>query len=279
MRKYDGELQLVMAQRGKETVSETVYCTGNSKISSTIFLDDERIPCHFLISMGGGFIEGERYHASIELKEGARGIISSQAPTYVYKCEKNKVTSQRTDLQLGENTILEYLLDEVIPYKNAIFSQETCIKMKKSATLFYSDGVTAGWSPDEKPFQYKSVHMRMTVDMEDELVYLDNLYLSPADHDMAQLGLFEGYSNLGTLVVIDQLIDLQFIEDLRKAVAGRHPTINFGISLLEVNGFILRALGHSSPELHQVIGECVDFSRGRIMQSPSLALRKNSVPN
>lgn len=279
MRKYDGELKLVMAQGSQGTVSETVYCTGNSKLSSTIFLDDEKIPCHFLISMGGGFIEGERYHASIELKDGARGIISSQAPTYVYKCEKNKVTTQRNEIELGENAILECLLDEVIPYRHAIFSQETVIKMTKSSTLFYSDGITAGWSPDEKQFQYKSVHMRTTVEMEGELVYLDNLYLAPKDHDMTQIGLFEGYSNLGTLVVIDESIDGQFIQSLRKEVAERHPTITFGISQLDVNGFILRALGQSSPELHQVIGECVDFSRGRIMQSPALALRKNTVPN
>lgn len=274
-RKYDGEYELVMCQRGSETVSETVYGTGQSKISSKIVLDDEGIPCHFLISMGGGFVEGENYHGRIHLKENARGIVSSQAPTYVYKCENHCLTTQLTEIELDEGAILECLLDEVIPYKNAQFSQETIIKMKKNGTLFYSEGLTSGWSPDERPFQYRSLRMRTKVEMDGELVYLDQLYINPEELDMTQLGVLEGYSNFSSLLVLDQSIDQKFIEDLREVVEDRHPTVLFGISRLAVNGFILRVLGNTSPELHQVIQDCVDFSRGRIMNSPKLALRKN----
>lgn len=276
-RKYDGEYELVMSQRGGESVSETVYGTGQSKISSRIILNDEAIPCHFLISMGGGFVEGENYYGRIHLKENARGIVSSQAPTYVYKCENNRLTTQLTEVDLDEGAILEYLLDEVIPYKNSKFSQETVINMKKSSTLFYSEGLTSGWSPDEKPFQYTSLRMNTKVTMDDELVYLDQLFLEPASLEMSQLGILEGYSNFASLLVLDQSVDQAFIEELREVTQDQHPTVLFGISRLSVNGFILRVLGNTSPELHQVIHDCVDFSRGKIMNSPKLALRKNMV--
>ncbi|MHC5268692.1 urease accessory protein UreD [Enterococcus sp. LJL98] len=274
-KKYDGEYELVMSNRNGRTVSEVVYGTGQSKISSRIDLNEEEIPCHFLISMGGGFVEGEHYHGRIHMKENTRGIVSSQAPTYIYKCDNQRLTTQVTEIILEEAAILECLLDEVIPYKNAKFSQETWIDMKSSATLFYSDGLTSGWSPDELPFQYDSVRMDTKVRIDGQLIYLDQLYLEPKALEMKQLGVLEGYSNFASLLVLDQSIDQAFIEELREVIENQHPTVTFGISRLAVNGFVLRVLGNTSPELQQVIHDCVDFSRGKIMQAPKLALRKN----
>ena len=67
---------------------------------------------------GGGYIEGEKYKNIFKLKDNSRAIITTQASTKVYKCEHGEKAFQETIIELGKNSILEYIADTVILYKN-----------------------------------------------------------------------------------------------------------------------------------------------------------------
>ena len=102
----------------------------------------------------GAFVEGEQYQVTIDVNKDAHALVTTQTPTYVYKCEKGQLTQQNTSITLEENSYLEYMSDEVIPYLKSRYFQTSRIDMDKSAHLIYSDGVTAGWSHEDLPFQY-----------------------------------------------------------------------------------------------------------------------------
>lgn len=271
---YAGKLEIILENRDKETVLAKRYFDGLVKVSPTVHLDREKIPTYFLLQLGGGYVEGEKYKNVITLKKGSRGIVTTQAPTKVYKCPNNIKTEQYTIINLEEDSILEYITDTVILYKDSIYRQINNIYMNESSTLIYTDGITSGWSPQGELFQYSSLQLKTQVYVDNKIILLDNLLVNPKENDVTQLGFFEGYQNFGTLLVINKYITENIIEELREKVKQLDLNISFGISKLEVNGFILRVLGNLTQNIESVIKTCHDYIREKLLDSNELIIRK-----
>ncbi|MGL5616325.1 MAG: urease accessory protein UreD [Sarcina sp.] len=273
--KIAGNSKLVLEEKENGTVASTCYFVGASKISPAIFLGREKTPCYFLLHLGGGYVEGEIYKSLIEVKKSAKVIITTQAPTKVYKCEKNKEPSQQqTIINMEKGSRLEYISDAVILYKNAKYNQDTIINIEAGATLIYTDGITSGWSPDGAKFQYESVRMRNKVYFQGKLLLLDNLELIPKDYDVTKLGILEGYINFGTLLVIDERIDESYVEKARELIKNLNLNLKYGVSLLEKNGLILRVLGNLTQEIQKAIDEVHYYLRDNLFELKPINIRK-----
>ena len=249
--------------RGLRTIYEVV-----------VKMDRENIPTFYLLQLGGGYIEGEKYKNIFKLNNEARAIITTQASTKVYKCLNNITTEQETEITLGKNSVLEYITDSVILYKGAIYKQVNNIYLDKSSTLIYSDGITAGWSPEGDKFTYNSVQLKSNIYVNNKLVLLDNLIVKPDENDVTKLGFFEEYSNLGTLLVINENINDIVINDLREIIKSLNLPIDFGISKLEVNGLVLRVLGNLTQHIELAMGTCHNYIRKKFLSSKDLIIRK-----
>lgn len=272
--KYAGEFDIVLEKKNGNTVISEKRFDGLIKLSPTIHLDSEKISTYFIVGLGGGYVEGEKYKYSINLKEDSRSIITTQASTKVYKCVHGEKTEQETLINLEKNSILEYITDSVILYKNAIYKQVNNIYMDESATLIYSDGITSGWSKEGYEFQYSNAQLKTMVYVNNKMVLLDNLLVNPKEDDVTQLGFFEGYNNFGTLLVINKNINTNIIEELRNEMKNLNLPIYFGISELEVNGFVLRALGNLTQNIESAIRLCHNFIRRKFLNSRELSIRK-----
>ncbi|MEY8445547.1 urease accessory protein UreD [Enterococcus ratti] len=267
--KADGIIDLLFAQVSGRTIAKKVYHEGNSRISSNVRLLTEDTPCYYLISTGGGFVEGESYVTKLEVLSGSHVIVKNQTPTYVYKCENEKTTTQKNLVKLTAG-FLEYLTHEVIPYKKAIYEQETIIRMDSVSTLVYSDGVTAGWSEDEQVFTFNQLKQKTKIFFEEELVFNDYLFLNPKEQPMTELGYFEGKTNYNTLIIIDPAIDEEFVHELRVKLSQQETTLRYGLSLLSVPGIVLRVLGNSAAENKQLIYSAINYFRAKYHQLPHL---------
>jgi len=272
--KYAGEFEIVLEKKNENTVISEKKFDGLIKISPTIHLDSEKISTYFILGLGGGYVEGEKYRYRIKLKEDSRAIITTQASTKVYKCEQGKKTEQETLINLERNSILEYITDSVILYKNAIYKQVNNIYMDEGATLIYSDGITSGWSKEGEEFQYSSVQLKTDLYVNNKLVLLDNLLVNPREDDVTKLGFFEGYQNFGTLLVINKNINMKVIEKLRNDIKNLNLPIYFGISELEINGFALRVLGNLTQNIESAIRLCHNYIRTEFLNSRELSIRK-----
>ncbi len=223
---YSGLIDLVLEKKDDKTIATKKFYEGLVKVSPTIKMDRENIPTFYLLQLGGGYIEGEKY--------------------------KNNV----------------------ILYKDAIYKQVNNIYLDESSTLIYSDGITAGWSPEGDNFKYKSVQLKSNVYVNNKLVLLDNLIVNPINNDVTKLGFFEEYSNFGTLLVINKNVDDKVITELREVIRKLNLPVDFGISKLEVNGFVLRVLGNLTQHIEQVTGVCHNYIRKSFLGSKDLIIRK-----
>lgn len=146
--------------------------------------------------------------------------------------------------------------------------------MTKSSTLIYTDGITSGWSPDKKRFQYEKAKLKTNIYMDGVPVLLDNMLINPREDDIDGLGFMEGYKNFATLIILDDRIDKNIIEHLREEILKLNLDINFGITGLEVNGFVLRVIGNLTQDLEEVVGLCHNYIRRKVLNSQNLTIRK-----
>lgn len=269
-----GYTELILQKTPRRTSAKKSYTVGAAKVSPAIYLDDDTIPCYYLIQLGGGYIEGEYYENNIKLEEESQAILTTQASSKIYKSENGIPSKQYTNLQLEKNSKLEFINDSVILYKDAVYEQTTDIYLNEESSLIYSDGITAGWSPDGKLFQYTSARLKTNIYLNGELIYLDNLKITPKDYDVQSFGILEGYKNFGTMLVIDKRIDKELIKRLREETRKLDLDVKFGISLLEKNGFVVRVLGNLTQDIQKVINRVHTILRKEFYDFEELDLRK-----
>ena len=80
--------------------------------------------------------------------------------------------------------------------------------------------------------------------------------------------------NFGTLLVINKNINVEILEDLRNNINNLNLPIYFGISELEVSGFVLRVLGNLTQNIESAINLCHNFVRKKFLNSKELSIRK-----
>ncbi|MDU3724558.1 MAG: urease accessory protein UreD [Clostridium celatum] len=273
--KYSGIIELVLENKDNKTISTKKIYKGLSRVSPSTKMDRENISTFYLIGLGGGYIEGEKYKNTFILKDETRAIITTQASTKVYKCTHGLKAEQETIIRIGKNSILEYITDSVILYKDAIYKQVNNIYLDETSTLIYSDGITAGWSPEGDKFKYNSVQLKSNVYINDKIVLLDNLIINPTNNDVTQLGFFEEYLNFGTILVINKNITDEVVEEIRKLLAKIDLPIDYGISKLATTGFVLRVLGNLTQHIEYVMNVCHNYVRKSFLDSKELIIRKN----
>lgn len=275
---FDGEIRLGFTNRSGRTVAQTTYRRGNSRISGNIPAAGD-VPYYFLISTGGGFTEGETYLQEVSLGEQCHAIVTTQTPNYIYKCDGGRLTSQNNRVEIGKDSFLEYYIDETIPYARARFRQNTEIQMAPGSRLIMTDGLTAGWSEDEEPFQYRDIGLKTDIRMDGRLLFHDFLLVNPEEDHMHEIGCFEGSMNYNSAVIIDEGVDEAMLEELRNFLNQKFTgseEVRFGLSLLDRYGLVLRVLGKSIVENREVVYSMTGYYREKILGYPHFALRKNA---
>lgn len=275
MKDFDGYIDLRFVSRGDRTVAERIYREGNSRVSASI-VDTGTTPVYFLISTGGGFIEGENYYQEISLTEDSHAVVTSQTPNYVYKCQNGLLTKQKTDIKVGKNAILEYYLDEVVPYERANYLQETHIDLEEGASVIVTDGLTAGWSPDGQPFQYHFAGLKTTIKQEGQLVLNDFLVCDPRLDNMDEFGFFEGNKNFNSVVIIDKSLDRESVEQFRKHLDAVETACQYGITQID-SGIVLRILGPNYHANRRLMWLFTNFYREEIKNFEPINLRKTDA--
>lgn len=274
-KRYAGEIRLSFVNRGGKTVAEQTYRHGNSRISANIPVAGE-IPYYFLISTGGGYTEGESYLQQVSLGNGTHAIVTTQTPNYIYKCENGRMTSQTNVLKVGDHSVLEYYIDETIPYAHALFEQDTDIDLGEGSCLILTDGLTNGWSADEAPFQYGRIGIRTTVSRKGRLVFNDYLLVDPREEPMGEIGYFEGAAAFNSAVIIDPSVDEATIRAMREDLEQFSTTSRYGMSLLEDHaGVVLRVLGESAHLNNAVVERFVAYYKEKVKGWAPVDLRKH----
>ncbi|VXB91349.1 Urease accessory protein UreD [Arthrobacter sp. 9AX] len=275
-----GELELVVAERMGRSFAAHQFHQGALRVLRPHYLDDSGQVCYVVVNPGGAYLGADLFVLDLEVGDGADLLLTTQSATKVYRTPGSFAEQQMT-VRLGEDARLELVPDQLIAYREASYRQRTHITVRPSSSLVMAEVVTPGWSPDGAAFRYKEVRLRNEIHVETEegsqLLALDNLLIRPPSGDVTGLGFMEGYSHLGSLIVVDLRVDQALADHLHAATSGHQALTGISLTrtLAGTTGLVLRSLSNSTGELNRLLGACTTLLRKRWYGQEPLNLRKH----
>jgi urease accessory protein len=140
-----GFVHLGFVRHPEKTVLADLERQAPLLVQQALYFDEgmPELACVYIISTGGGILQGDRAAVEIHLEAGARAYVSTQSATKIHEMDAN-FASQAQDLVLGEEAYLEYLPEPTIPFRHSRFLGRTRIRIAPSATLLYGEVLLAG---------------------------------------------------------------------------------------------------------------------------------------
>lgn len=272
---FRGELELDIQRRRGRSIAARQYHCGALRVLRPMYLDRSGQVTYVVVNPGGAYLDGDRYRLDVTVEDGAELLLTTQSATKVYRTPRDRAVQDLT-VRLGPGARLDYLPDQLIAYRGSRYDQESRIEMDPSASLVMAEVVTPGWSPSGEPFGYDRLRLRTEVRMGGRPVVLDNLVFEPSGRTqgMGGLGLLEGRSHLGSMLVLDPRAGENAVDEARRLLADRAETLLGGVSALPAPGFALRVLGNSTQAVDELILAVVNRLRAAWHAQDALDLRK-----
>jgi urease accessory protein len=274
-----GRLELVITERDGRSIAARQFHEGALRVLRPHYLDESGQVCFVLVNPGGAYLVADLYVIDVAVEDGARLLLTTQSATKIYRTP-GSFAEQRMRLVLGDEAQLELAPDQLIAYREASYRQNTHITVQPTSSLIMAEVVTPGWSPDGAAFRYEEVRVRteITVDTGEasQLLALDNLLIVPSADDVTGTGFMEGYSHVGSLLVVDRRVDQALADELHELTKTQeaYTGVSLTATVAGTTGLVLRSLSNSTEELQRLLQACTTLLRQRWYGQPPLDLRK-----
>ena len=155
----------------------------------------------FILSPSGGILQGDRYRMDAVLKNNAISHLTTQGATRIYKMESNYATHMVT-LDLKENSYLEFIPEQIIPYKNSRFYQKTNLNIDDSSTVVYSETIVPGRIAMGEMFDFDICYLKTQGKINNQTKFRDSSLLSPKNQKIQSLTMFDDKTILTSLYLL-----------------------------------------------------------------------------
>jgi urease accessory protein len=229
----------------------------------------------YIMSPSGGILQGDRYRIDLTLSSNAQAHITTQGATRIYRMEGNFAT-QIINISVDENCYLEYIPDQIIPYRDSRFYQIVNAKIHDNGTLVYSEMLTPGRVASGESFQYDIVYMTTQAEnQEGKLRFTDVYILEPKKVDLHVIGILGENDVVGSLYILTKNSDLKhLIQEITNSLP-KFPTVAAGVTMLPLDsGVMVRMLGKTADDLKMLIYEIVNIVRKALIGAPFSGIRK-----
>lgn len=274
-----GALTLLLEQeqeRGRTVVKEQ-YSKVPLFTQRALYLE-ESLPSMayiYIISPSGGILQGDRYRMDIVAKNRACAHITTQGATRIYRMERNYAT-QMVNVVVDKGSYLEFVPDQIIPYRDSRFYQSVNLKVHDAGTMIYSEIIVPGRVASGESFQYDICYMKvLSTNQNDTLRFMDIAVLEPKKRDPRIPGLLGSFGVVGSTYVITRTGYLKQLKDEINSVLQGFTHISGGASILPYNsGVIVRMLGNIAGDLRNMIYEIIRVARKIILNASFSGVRK-----
>jgi urease accessory protein len=224
---------------------------------------------------------GDRLALVVDVGAGACVQITTTGATRVYRARDGApATAQSNEIAVGENALLEYLPDTLIPFAGARFSQRTRIRLAAGAGLFWWEILAPGRQARGEIFEYESLELRTDLTAGGRLFATERVRLEPRNRSVLSLARLGAYRTWATFYVcrvgLDPPIWLEMEQDLREMIErwNRRDEALWGISTLMAHGLMVRCVARCGrdvlPGLHALWGA----AKGRLYGRRAVPPRK-----
>ena len=218
----------------------------------------------FVLSPSGGILQGDRYRMDVVLKNNAISHITTQGATRIYKMESN-YASHLVTLSLKNNSYLEFIPEQIIPYKNSRFYQKTNLDIDDSSTIVYSETIVPGRIAMGEMFDFDVCYLKTEGVINEKTQFRDSSLLTPKTQKTQSLAMFDNKTILTSVYVLTKK-DVTKINDLINEMFSNIECMSGGSSIMpNDSGISIRVLGNSSEDQKTTIYEILKIIRKEIL--------------
>lgn len=239
------------------------------------FQDHDDQPFVLLHNSAGGFVEGDAAELHVLAEPGTRSLFTTTATTKFYKCEVAETSYDLVNFSVGEEALLEYLPNEVIPFARSRIERTARVALHASSRLFASDVISAGRVSHGagELFAFASMRSQFELRINDRLVVLDRLVASGPEDVAALPRLWGGRMHLATVAVYAPSLPHSVVERVQQrceALAGRCEA---GATMVDGVIFV-RVLAEQVWQAHEAVYTIWETVRPAIAGKPARRIRK-----
>lgn len=229
----------------------------------------------YIISPSGGILQGDRFRMDIALTNSAIAHVTTQSATRIYRMNKNFGT-QIINLDVDKNCYLEYIPDQIIPYRDSRFYQVSNIKVHDEATCVYSEIITPGRVASNESFEYDICYMKVkSVNQNDKLRLIDIAKIEPKKENVKSFGVLNNYDILGNIYILTPGDKINLIQnEILETILGTKNVIGGCTKLPDNNGLLIRLLGSFVYDIRDLIYSIVGIVRKNVLNVSFSGIRK-----
>ncbi len=280
--RYDGEIaQMDVGKSGKIGFLQMELQHDSQKKKTVITRKKTQVPLYlqkalhydvdypsmahlFILSPSGGILQGDRYRMDVELKNNAISHLTTQGATRIYKMDSNYATHMVT-INLKNNSYLEFIPEQIIPYVNSRFYQKTELKVDDSSTVVYSETIVPGRIAMGEMFDFDVCYLKTQGSINDKIQFRDSSLLMPKEQKTNSITMFGDKTILTSVYLMTQK-PIEKINKMINEMFSQLPDMSGSSSMMPNNsGLSIRILGNSSEEQKRTIYEILKIIRKEIL--------------
>ena len=230
----------------------------------------------YIVSASGGILQGDRYRIDITMRKDSKAHITTQGATRIYHMDANSAT-QMINVKLEEDSYLEFIPDQIIPYSNSRFYQRMSLNVHDSATLVYSVIITPGRVAMGESFEYDVCYLKTrAVNQDDILRLVDIANMEPKRQKLASFGVLGDSTVVGSVYILTKKENVPGLyEEIRTAVS-LGMDVSGGASIIKGDsGLIVRILGKETEAVKDTVLEVLRHTRETCAGFRFSGVRKN----
>lgn len=229
----------------------------------------------YIMSSSGGILQGDKYMIDIILEKNALAHITTQGATRVYGMNASNAI-QVINVSLDDGAYLEFIPDQIIPYKNSRFYQEINFKVHDNATMIYSEIISPGRIGMGEIFDYEICYLRsIGKNHKDELRFTDYTKIEPKKMNLQDFGILEQKHIMATMYILAKSNDVEkIIQTLENEIKNSSEIMIGWSTMTKENGILLRIIGNTTRDVIRLVYEITKLVRKIILNSNFHEIRK-----
>jgi urease accessory protein len=177
-----GTAHLRFARSGTQTVVPRVFAASPMKLFAMRAIGGA---CWvYSATLGGGLVGGDEIRLTVEVEEGARALLATQASTKVYR--SLRPASQHIAALIDHDAMLAVIPDPIVCFAGADFSQEQFYDLGARANLVLVDWMTSGRHAIGERWAFRHYASRIDVRRAGQRLVYDQMILSEREGSLAE---------------------------------------------------------------------------------------------
>lgn len=201
----------------------------------------------YMMSSSGGILEGDKQTIDILMGKNSTARITNQSAAKIYRMEGG-YASQYVNIHSMGGSYLEFVPNQIIPFKSSRFYQEVNLEVDENATLVYSEIISSGRMASGERFDFDICFLRTTGFRDGKLLFTDVMSMDTRDRSGIQ-SLFGEKDVFSTVYILGAAIPSEPISAVLEAAAKKSSLLAGCSSLPNDCGIIVRVLANSVSEI------------------------------